>query len=103
MSLVALSFAATKAYFLQRTSPHSDPDPPLLKNVLLVLPLFVALTFVYEVTWTFVLAYLEAAALVPAAVALLFGVLLFKDFRLELGLVLSKHHSCGADDEKQAI
>ncbi len=91
VSLIALSFAATKAFYLQRLGRDSDPSPSLFKNVLLVLPLFLVVTFSYEVAWAFVLAYVRVFVFVPLALVLVMNVMVFKAFRLEVGLVLFKH------------
>ncbi len=101
VSLVALSYAATKAYYLQRIIPYSDPDPSV-QDILLVLPCFLIVTFCYGVTWAFILAYTRAFVFVFVAAVATMNVLAFKAFHVELSLVLSKLRPLTTDDGEDA-
>ncbi len=63
ISLISLSHAATRTYFLWRTPDQADPNPPVARCVLPMLALFLPVTFTHLTVWAFLLAYGKAAVL----------------------------------------
>ena len=54
--------ASSRAYHHQRLEHLADPRPPLLKTILLVLPSFAAINFIYASTWALLFSLIKTYA-----------------------------------------
>ncbi len=78
LSLLSVSYNATKAFYYERIRPYSDPNPRFRKHILLVFPCFLILTFSCAASWSHILAYTKVWVFVPILLLFLVKLLVLK-------------------------